>query len=145
MEKVFLSSTAEDTKSLAKQFLEDQNSGGVICLYGNLAAGKTTFSQGIGQALGINRITSPTFIIMRQYPILNHPVIKSLHHLDLYRLSSPEDLKAFDLEELWSDPSNLLLIEWPEKFLDVLPKNRVDIFFKETGSTQREITINNYQ
>lgn len=141
MEKVFLSSSAEDTKSLAKQFVEGQKSGGVVCLYGNLAAGKTTFSQGIGLALGINRVTSPTFIIMRQYPITNHPVIKFLHHLDLYRLNSPEDLKAFDLEELWSDPSSLLLIEWPEKFLDVLPKKRIDIHLKETGTSQREIKI----
>lgn len=141
MEKVFDTSSAEDTQSLAKQFIDEQKEGGVVCLYGSLAAGKTTFSQGIGQALGIKRMTSPTFIIMRQYSVTSHPVIKTLHHLDLYRLSSPEDLKAFDLEEIWSDSSNLLLVEWPEKFLDVLPESRINIYFKETGLTQREIKI----
>lgn len=145
MEKIFLSSSPEDTKAIAKDFLDSLDQGRVVCLFGKLAAGKTTFSQSLGFELGVVRMTSPTFVIMRQYSITNHPVIKSLHHLDLYRLESPEDLKAFDLEELWSDPSNLLLIEWPEKFLEVLPKNRIDIHLKETGPTQREITIINHQ
>jgi len=106
-----------------------------------LAAGKTTFTQGLASFLGISRLVSPTFIIMRQYPVDSHPIIKTLYHLDLYRLDSVEDIKAFDVEEIWSDPDNLLVIEWPEKFTDILPKKRVDIFFKATADNEREIKI----
>lgn len=141
MEKVFVSSSVEDTQEVAREIVTGANSGGVICLFGALAAGKTTFSQGIGLALGVPRMTSPTFVIMRQYAITNHPIIKTLYHLDLYRLESPEDIKAFDLGEIWSDQSNLLLVEWPEKFLDYFPKKRIDVYFKETGLLQREIKI----
>jgi tRNA threonylcarbamoyl adenosine modification protein YjeE len=138
MEKPFLSSSPEDTRDIAKQFLAGLEKGCTVCLYGNLAAGKSTFSQGLGFELGVKRMTSPTFVIMRQYPVSSHPVIKSLHHLDLYRLESPEDIRSFDLEEIWSDHSNLLLVEWPEKFLDFAEKGLISTC---SGYTQREITI----
>jgi len=121
--------------------LEKIEKGTTLCLYGELAAGKTTFTQGIGKALGIERLVSPTFLIMRQYPVTNHPVIKTLYHLDLYRLESVEDIKAFDVEEIWSSPENLLVIEWPEKFKDYFPKERFDIFFKANGENERDIRI----
>jgi tRNA threonylcarbamoyladenosine biosynthesis protein TsaE len=141
MEKVLISTSPEDTKQIAEDFVGKLESGTVVCLSGALAAGKTTFSQYIGKFLGIDRMTSPTFVIMRQYPVTKHPKIKTLYHLDLYRLESPEEIKAFNLEEIWSDPTNLLLIEWPEKFLELLPKDRFDISLKSTGPFQREITI----
>ena len=112
-----------------------------ICLYGALAAGKTTFTQGLASFFTIPRLVSPTFIIMREYPITNHPVIKTFYHLDLYRLGSIAEIKAFDVEEIWYDPTNLMVIEWPEKFIDILPQKRIDIFFKATGDDQREIKI----
>ena len=82
---------------------------------------------------------------MRQYPVTNHPVIKTLYHLDLYRLSSIEDIKSFDVEEIWSSPENLLVIEWPEKFVDNLPKERYDIFFKANGDNERQIRIQEHK
>jgi len=144
MEKVLISTSPEDTKQIAEEFVAKLEEGTVVCLSGSLAAGKTTFSQYVGRCLGIDRMTSPTFVIMRQYPVTNHSVIKTLYHLDLYRLESPEDIKVFDLEEIWSDPSNLLLIEWPEKFLDLLPEKKIDISIKPTASTQREIIIHKH-
>jgi len=110
-------------------------------LYGDLAAGKTTFAQGIGKYLGVDRVVSPTFMIMRQYPVTNHPVIKTFFHLDLYRLDSLEDIRSFDLEEIWSDPENLLVIEWPEKLQDFLPKKRYDIYLKANSENERQIRI----
>ena len=141
METTFVSTSYEETREIAQKFAEKLEKGTTLCLYGELAAGKTTFTQGIGKAFGIERLVSPTFLIMRQYPITNHPVIKTLFHLDLYRLESVEDIKAFDVEEIWSSPENLLVIEWPEKFKEYLPKNRYDIFFKANGEDERQIII----
>ena len=141
MEELFVSNSFEETQEIASKLLSKIEEGTTICLYGNLAAGKTTFTQGIARALGIPRIVSPTFIIMRQYPVTTHPVIKTLYHLDLYRLNTVEEIKAFDIEEIWSDSSNLLVIEWPEKFQDILPKKRFDIFLKATDDNEREIKI----
>jgi tRNA threonylcarbamoyl adenosine modification protein YjeE len=141
MEDPYISTSYEETREIAQKFAEHLERGTTICLYGELAAGKTTFTQGIGEALGIKRLVSPTFLIMRQYPVTAHPVIKTLYHLDLYRLNSIEDIRAFDVEEIWSSPENLLVIEWPEKFADNLPKERFDIFFKANGDNERSINI----
>lgn len=141
METTFVSTSYEETRAIAHQFASKLEKGTTICLYGDLAAGKTTFTQGLGQFFGINRIVSPTFIIMRQYPVTNHPVIKTFFHLDLYRLNSVEDIHAFDVDEIWSDPENILVIEWPEKFLEILPQKRFDIYFKAKSENEREIKI----
>lgn len=141
METTFVSTSFEETREIAQKFVGKLEKGTTICLYGQLAAGKTTFTQGIGKAFGIDRLVSPTFLIMRQYPITSHPIIKTLYHLDLYRLNSVEDIKAFDVEEIWSSPENLLVIEWPEKFKEYLPKERYDIFFKANGENERDIKI----
>jgi tRNA threonylcarbamoyladenosine biosynthesis protein TsaE len=141
MEQLFVTSSREETQALAQKLAAKLEKGTTICLYGNLAAGKTTFSQGIASFLGIERVVSPTFIIMREYPVKNHSMINNFYHLDLYRLNSVEEIKAFDVEEIWSDPANLLIIEWPEKFVDILPKKRTDIFFKATDDNEREIKI----
>jgi len=141
METTFVSTFYKETREIAQNFADKLEKGTTICLYGELAAGKTTFTQGIGKALGIERLVSPTFLIMRQYPVTNHPVIKTLYHLDLYRLDSVEDIKAFDVEEIWSSPENLLVIEWPEKFKDYLPRERYDILFKANGENERAIKI----
>lgn len=141
MEQFFVTSRREETQEIAAQLALKLEQGTTICLHGDLAAGKTTFAQGIAKCFGIHRMVSPTFIIMREYPVSGHNIIQNLYHLDLYRLNSIEEIKAFDVEEIWSNPANLLIIEWPEKFLEILPKKRIDIFFKATGDNQREIRI----
>ena len=141
MEETFLTSSSQETQDIAKNILSSLSSGTVITLTGPLASGKTTFSQGIGEALGIPRVVSPTYLIMREYSITNHPFLQRLFHLDLYRLNSVEEIKSFDLEEIWNQPENLVLIEWPENLLDLLPKKHLEVTFKSTGPTQREIKI----
>ncbi len=141
MEQLFVTESTEETQEIARKIALKLEQGTTICLYGSLAAGKTTFTQGLAATLGIKRLVSPTFLIMREYPVTGHPVIRTFYHLDLYRLNSVEEIKAFDVEEIWSDPSNLLVIEWPEKFLEILPQDRMDIHFKATAENQREIKI----
>lgn len=141
MEQTFVSTSDQDTKSIAGRLVASLEKGTTICLWGDLAAGKTTFTQGIALELGIGRLTSPTFIIMREYPVLNNSYFKTLYHLDLYRLNSPDEIKAFDIDEIIADPQNLVVIEWPEKFGDQLPKDRIDVYFKITDDNEREIKI----
>jgi tRNA threonylcarbamoyladenosine biosynthesis protein TsaE len=141
MEEIYISTSIEDTQSIAAKLVKKLSSSIPICLWGDLAAGKTTFTQGIGKELGINRLISPTFIIMREYPVIGHSFIKNLHHLDLYRLETQEDIKAFDIEEIIADPSNLVIIEWPEKMGNLLPQKRIDVYLKSTSEDEREIKI----
>lgn len=144
MEQLFVSSSTQETQIIASNLAAKLKQGTTICLYGELAAGKTTFAQGLAATFGLTRLVSPTFLIMREYPLIGHPVIKTLYHLDLYRLNSVEEIKAFDVQEIWADPANLLIIEWPEKFVDILPRARTDIFFRATAKNQREIKIVNH-
>lgn len=142
MEKeLYLSSSNEDTQELAQKLISNIKPGGVICLYGPMASGKTTFTQAVGRSLGLNRVTSPTYLIMKEYKLVDHPFLKRLYHLDLYRIGTSEEIKAFDLEEIWSNPENLVLIEWPEIIKDMLPSRRIDINIKPTSPNERQITI----
>ena len=141
MEKTYLSSSPEDTGQIAADLVKELAPGSTICLIGGLASGKTTFTQFLGKSFGLNRVTSPTFMIMKEYKVKDHDFIKNLFHLDLYRLNSKEDIKSFDLEEIWGKKENLVIIEWPEKILRDLPSNHYLINFKQTGPTKREISI----
>ncbi len=105
----------------------------ILVLTGPLGAGKTTFTQGLAQGLGItDKIISPTFIIMRQHPVPHTP--KILYHLDLYRLSAQQSLHELGLSELFTDPNNIVVIEWSEKISDQLPPYTLKINFKITDS-----------
>lgn len=141
MEKIYLSTNPEDTEQIATDLVKELTPGATICLIGDLANGKTTFTQAIGKQLGIPRVVSPTYMIMKEYKVTEHEFIKNLFHLDLYRLTSKEDIKSFDLDEIWGKQENLVVIEWPEKILDSLPDNHYLVHFKQTGPTQREIKI----
>jgi tRNA threonylcarbamoyladenosine biosynthesis protein TsaE len=113
--------------------------GGVLALSGDLGSGKTTFSQGFAQGLKINdRIVSPTFLIIRQYPV---PGKKNyFYHIDLYRMENI-DLKNSGLEEILSEPSNVVLIEWADKILEYLPETVKRIYLKKVSGDEHEITI----
>ena len=95
----------------------------IILLEGGLAAGKTTLTKGIAKGLGITQIIkSPTFTIMKKYPINDN---KSLYHLDLYRLT--EMGMDFDLEEYIYEDNSIAVIEWPNQVEDLLPNDHIKI------------------
>ena len=100
----------------------------VVCLYGDLGSGKTTFVQGFARELGIqNRLLSPTFIIVRRYQI---PQSESLlYHVDLYRTKTSYDIENLGFLEILEDPQGYVLIEWAEKLGSLLPQKRTDIHF----------------
>ena len=155
--KLVFSNSSLQTQKLAKKFLEKLKGKNLICLYGQLGSGKTTFVQGLAKALGVKkRVVSPTFILLREYEVTSHqsPVARKensweletggwqrLTHLDCYRIESEQDLKSFDLKELWEDKKNLVVIEWAEKLKKILPKERIDIKFEYVGRNKRRILI----
>ena len=104
------------------------NTATILTLSGELGSGKTTFTQGLALGLGIkNRILSPTFILSREYPLNNILFIK-LIHIDLYRGEKLEDFASLGLDEIFANPANLVVIEWPERLRE-LPRNAIKIKF----------------
>jgi len=113
----------------------------IIALTGELGSGKTTFVQGLARGLGIKkRVLSPTFILMRQYAIRYMPYA-NFYHVDLYRVENEKDVRGLGLSEIWSNPENIVAIEWAEKIKKILPKKRIDIRFNYLNNNQRKITI----
>ncbi|CAN5318050.1 hypothetical protein BH10PAT1_BH10PAT1_3980 [soil metagenome] len=103
---------------------------------GELGAGKTTFIQGLAKGLGIkNKITSPTFILMRTYDRFSH--------LDLYRLEGDieNEVRNLGLFDIMGKENNIVAIEWAEKIKNVLPKETVWINFENMNENERKITI----
>ena len=138
----FISHSPQETQDLAKDIISELKDTNTIALYGELGAGKTTFVQGLARELGIKkRILSPTYILMRTYQIPQQPIYNSLVHIDLYRVESAQDLKSIDLEQLFSDTKNLIVIEWAEKLDASQLKNALKIKFKTMSENQRIITF----
>ncbi|MEA3273416.1 MAG: tRNA (adenosine(37)-N6)-threonylcarbamoyltransferase complex ATPase subunit type 1 TsaE [Patescibacteria group bacterium] len=125
--------------NLARQF----RGGEILCLYGELGSGKTTFTQGLASGLGIQEaVNSPTFNILKLYPIKDaQQDIKRLYHIDCYRLEKPEDILGLGFKEWISDKEGITVIEWADKIKSILPKNRIDINFKITGENTRKLII----
>lgn len=111
----------------------------IVSLEGNLGSGKTEFLKGVAEELNLKeQIFSPTFLIMKQFP-LSHKTFHSLWHLDCYRLKSPQELKELDFPKLLADPHNLIFIEWGNKIRKLLPPQYGVIKFKVKGENQREL------
>jgi len=127
--------SAKETTTLGFQVGLLLKPGMVLLLEGDLAAGKTTFTKGIGQALGIERtINSPTFTIMKRYMKDEN----KLYHVDLYRL---DDINTdFDLED-YINSDGVSVIEWPFKVKDILPKAYLLVSFTVLDNDQRKITF----
>jgi len=97
----------------------------------------------LAEILGIKEtVTSPTFVIMKSYSLKPKTLNlkpNTLIHIDAYRLESGRELLNLGLEETLKDSKNLVLIEWPERVQDVLPKDLIKINFKFIGKNEREI------
>lgn len=138
---IYQTDSAEETKSLAYNLAKKYKNGAILALSGELGAGKTVFAQGLAAGLGItNQLISPTFILIRQYPLPHNPT-KYLFHIDLYRLDNPSQINSLGLEEIWADPANIILIEWAEKLGPLLPKKAVVIKIEKINQDSRRITV----
>ena len=130
--------SAEETQKIGKKLAHSLKARDVVCLYGELGSGKTVLARGIAQGLGITkRILSPTFVLLRRYPITQGGKKIFLEHLDLYRI---EDTSMLGLDEIFDSPG-IVLVEWAEKLKEFLPKKRIDVKIKKLNQNERQIEI----
>jgi tRNA threonylcarbamoyladenosine biosynthesis protein TsaE len=139
------SHSAEELRTIAGDFARTVvpvNDGAtVVTLSGDLGAGKTTFTQGLAHALGVEEtVASPTFILEKRY-LLSGQRWKQLIHIDAYRLNGTQELKALEWEGIVGDAGNLILLEWPERIPGAVPESAISIHFAIEGDG-RIITIN---
>lgn len=142
MNKEVVTSSIEETQEFAQEFAKSLKPGNIVALYGELGAGKTIFVQGLAKGLGFRgKVFSPTFIFMRPYKISNQKSkIKTLYHIDLYRLEEIADLKNIGIEEFISEKNSVSAIEWAEKIEHLLPKKVIKIKMERISETERKIT-----
>ncbi len=134
-----ITKSGEETQKLGEKFAQQLKSGGVVCLYGDLGAGKTTFVQGLVRGLGSSAwVSSPTFVLVRRYDTKGD---HSIYHVDLYRLENLLDAKAVGIGEMMSEQGSVVLIEWPEKIASLLPRQRWEVRLTARGENEREITL----
>ena len=123
----------QETAALAERLGAAAETGTVLCLVGDLGAGKTLFTQGFARGLGVTEeVTSPTFALMNQY-CGRLPVT----HFDLYRLEREEELDEIGFYEFAEPSGGVVLIEWADKFPDALPKPHIRLEI-ERGDTEDE-------
>lgn len=127
---------AESTQRLAAGLAGVAQPGDLVCLWGDLGAGKTVFAKGFGYGLGVTTtINSPTFVLMAE-----HEGRLPLFHLDLYRLADATDAFAGGLIDD-RQSSGVTLVEWPDRLGAALPASRLDIRIHGTGDGPRRISI----
>ena len=123
MKRTIYSPTEEFTLALGARLGAAAEPGTVVSLKGNLGAGKTVLARGVGVGVGVtSRMQSPTYIIVHTHEGGRLP----LWHCDLYRLSSADELEHLGLEELVDD-DGLVLVEWAERFPELLPADHLEI------------------
>ena len=138
-------SSKEEMDKIAIDFINglgsNKQTATVVGLYGNLGAGKTTFTQAVAKSLGIDEtVVSPTFVIEKIYELTNQK-FSHLIHIDAYRLESSSELVSIGWNEIISNPENLILIEWPERVSDVMPEHvKIQINHLDNENS-REIVI----
>lgn len=117
--------------------------GDVVLLHGDLGSGKTTLTQGISEALGVEEATqSPTFTLISEHPAtLRNGEAATLYHLDLYRLDDPEQLGDIGWEEVIAPDRGLTVVEWPERAGDWLPDRFILIAIVYVDVESREVAI----
>lgn len=124
-----------ETIELAQNFEAEKFPNMIICLNGELGSGKTMFTKGIANALGIEEtITSPTFSIIKEYLYGELP----LYHMDVYRLDG--DTESVGIEDYYTK-GGVVVIEWADTIKDILPEERLDIKFVVADETKRILIL----
>lgn len=130
--------SVEETWALAREFAKELAPGTVVCLEGDLGAGKTTFTQGLAAALGVpGRVTSPTFCIVQEHAGTNTLLV----HMDLYRLHGEDDVLSIGWEDYLARGA-ILVVEWPERAGTLVPEVARRVVFRHlAGEENRSIAI----
>jgi tRNA threonylcarbamoyladenosine biosynthesis protein TsaE len=135
-ERSIATADAAATRRLGASLAAAAEPGDLVCLWGELGAGKTQFAKGFGAGLGVaGTITSPTFVLMAEYEGR-----LPLFHVDLYRLADGADALAGGVIDD-RQAGGVTLVEWPERMGDLLPARRLDVVIDGTGTEPRRITL----
>jgi tRNA threonylcarbamoyladenosine biosynthesis protein TsaE len=130
-----ITTNQEQTWQIGEMLGARLDAGDTVCLYGDLGAGKTSFSYGIAQGLEVEEqyITSPTFTFVNEYQGR-----VPMYHIDLYRLTDPDELHNIGFEE-YLDSDGVTVIEWAERAEDELPVERLSVYLSHVNDHSREI------
>lgn len=135
----FVSTSVAQTERLGIRLGELLEPRDVVCLSGELGAGKTALARGVGRGWGTPlRVTSPTFVLVNEYP--RPPDGCILYHVDCYRLERPADVATVGLDDIF-DSEAAVMVEWPEHIVDLLPADRLWISMAYDTPTRRRMRI----
>lgn len=134
----YLSRSESDTELLGRLLAQVLPAGTVVGLVGTLGAGKTRLVQAVASGLGVPRdiVTSPTFVLVNEYPGGRLPV----YHFDTYRVRDRDEFWELGPEEYFQS-NGITFVEWAERFADCLPTDRVTITIVAVGPTLREFRV----
>ena len=134
----FTTNSPAETHALAKKIGAALRPGTCVAFFGGLGAGKTTFTRGLAEGLGLpDLVSSPTFALVNEYHAAG---CVSVYHFDMYRVTSPE---ALETTGFWDYPleDSVFVIEWAENIADDLPEPLVKITITGSGDRPRQITL----
>jgi len=133
-----ISKSPKETINIGKKIARNLRAADIVCLFGNLGSGKTVLTKGIAQGLRLcpNRITSPSFVLIRQY----HNARIPLFHFDLYRLKGELDILALGYED-YLYGTGVSVIEWADRLKRLLPDEFLKVKLEVSAKNRRKITI----
>jgi len=136
-----LEALQEEANALAARLTPKTDAATLITLSGELGAGKTSFTQALAKAYGIEEhVTSPTFVLEKIYRLPEGKGFTRLAHIDAYRLKSGTELSSLGFADLMNDPHTLVVLEWPEMVVDGLPSADIAISLVVTDDQSRTLT-----
>lgn len=132
-------SSPDETYMFAKDYSDSLQAGAVLCMYGDLGAGKTLFAQGLAEGLGVKEyVNSPTFTIVNEYEGRI-----PFYHFDVYRIADPDEMYETGFDD-YIDGDGVCLIEWAELIEDIIPHPYTKITIlrsKENPERERDIIV----
>jgi tRNA threonylcarbamoyladenosine biosynthesis protein TsaE len=164
--QTFFSKSAKDTRKIGQGLAaiclkagKNRNSALVIGLRGDLGGGKTNFSKGFAKGLGVKgTISSPTFVIQKTYELKSKTEknktkkerpedhsIRKFFHIDAYRVANEKEMETIGFSKTVRDPLNIIVVEWVENILGMVPKDTIIVSFEHAGRSSRRITIDSPQ
>ena len=126
MQSEYIVNSVDETWKIAEEFAGELKPGDIVCLEGDLGAGKTTFTQGLAAHLGAKRaVTSPTFCLVVEHPTSRFLLV----HMDLYRLHDADDVLTIGWEDYLARGA-VLFVEWPDRAGDLIPPGARHVRFE---------------
>ena len=135
---MFVSNSEEETMEFGRNLAKKLKEKDIVCIYGDLGAGKTCLVKGIVDGLGVTDeyVRSPTFTVINKY-CENNPV----YHLDFYRIETEKEIEELGIEEFYGK-EGITLIEWPEKIAKYLIQARWEVKIDILGENKRKLNVN---